>query len=239
MNKNLKIAFKIFLAFLIMGVIVFFFSTGLYRVFKPDFIETHIEQLMILFHEHKVVVGFSYVVLYIVTTAFSLPTSLVFTLTGGALFGVLGGALLADFSASTGAVIAFLAARFLLRDVLEKKYARFVSTINGHLNQNAWFYILFLRLVPVFPYFIINPVLGLSRLPLSTFYFASVVGMLPGALIYANVGAQLATLRSFHDLHSPRFLVAFGLLGCLVLIPVLIKPFYTRRHKSTKGDAKA
>ena len=139
---------------------------------------------------------------------------------GGALFGVFWGSVLVSFASSLGAVLACLLSRFLLREFVERKFPFAVERVNAGIRSDGAYYLFGLRLVPVFPFFVINLVMGLTRLPLQTFYWVSQASMLPGTLIYVNAGTQLAAIRSARDIVSPGLALSLALLG---LFPWLAK----------------
>jgi uncharacterized membrane protein YdjX (TVP38/TMEM64 family) len=141
------------------------------------------------------------------------------------------GSVVVIFAATFGSFLAFLVARFILRETLEKKYAETIQKFNHGLNQNAWSYLLFLRLVPAFPFFLINIVMGLTRLPPAVFFFGSLMGMYPGTLVYAYAGSEVGQIITLADIASPRILGAFTLLGLFALIPTLIKKIKKKRAK--------
>ncbi|MCP4050845.1 MAG: TVP38/TMEM64 family protein [bacterium] len=164
-----------------------------------------------------------YSAVYIVTTALSLPGAAVLTLTGGMLFGIFCGTSIVILSASTGAVLAFLSTRFIFGEWACKKYNKQLYTFNKGLAGNVFNYILFLRLVPLFPFFLINIVMGITTVKTRDFFTASAAGMLPGTFVYCNAGSQLASIKGVDDLLSPGVLLSFFLLGGLALIPVIYK----------------
>lgn len=162
-----------------------------------------------------------YIVIYCVQTALSLPGAAILTLTGGFLFGTLWGTVYVNLAATSGAALAFLAARFLLRDAVERKFGARLASIQRGFSQNAFNYLLTLRLIPLFPFFLVNLASGLTRVRLSTYVLATAVGILPGSAVYANAGSQLGTIESLKDVASPGVLGAFALLGGLALVPVI------------------
>jgi pyruvate/2-oxoglutarate dehydrogenase complex dihydrolipoamide dehydrogenase (E3) component/uncharacterized membrane protein YdjX (TVP38/TMEM64 family) len=159
-----------------------------------------------------------FLALYVVVTGLSLPGAAVLTLAGGALFGLLEGTLLASFASSIGATLAFLASRFVFRDALRDKYGERLRTFDEGISRNGAYYLFTLRLVPVFPFFVINLLAGLTALKTRTFYWVSQVGMLPGTIAYVYAGTQLARIREPADILSPGLIGAFALLGFLPLI---------------------
>ena len=160
----------------------------------------------------------AYFLIYVAVTALSLPGAAVMTLAGGALFGLGIGTLLVSFASSIGATLAFLVSRFLLRDWVQARYGERLGAINPGMEKDGAFYLFTLRLVPVFPFFIINLLMGLTPIRTRTFYWVSQVGMLAGTLVYVNAGTQLARLDSLSGILSPGLLASFALLGVFPLL---------------------
>jgi len=157
-------------------------------------------------------------VIYVVVTALSLPGAAVMTLAGGALFGFGWGLLIISFASTIGATLAFLVARFLFRDTLKNRYASTLKKVDDGIHRDGAFYLATLRLIPVFPFFVINIVLGLTGMKTWTFYWVSQVAMLPGTAVYVNAGTQLAGIERMGDILSPELLLSFVLLGVFPLI---------------------
>lgn len=168
--------------------------------------------------DHPILVAALYSLVYIVVTALSLPGAALLTLTGGAVFGLVWGTILANLSATIGATLAFLIARYVLGDWVQKKFADRIEPVNQGIAQDGAFYLFTLRLVPVVPFFVINVVMGLTRLKVWTFFWVSQIGMLAGAAVYANAGTQLAKLESLSGILSPAMLASFALLGIFPLV---------------------
>jgi pyruvate/2-oxoglutarate dehydrogenase complex dihydrolipoamide dehydrogenase (E3) component/uncharacterized membrane protein YdjX (TVP38/TMEM64 family) len=158
---------------------------------------------------------------YVLVAAASIPGAAVMTLAAGAIFGVLKGTVLVSFASSIGATLAFLVARFLLRDSLRRRYPERLRGIDEGIARDGPFYLLTLRLVPIFPFFVVNLLAGLTALRVRTFYAVSQLGMLPATLAYVYAGTQLSRIESIGDVLSP------GLLGALVILGLL--PLVTRQ----------
>ncbi|PLX79230.1 MAG: pyridine nucleotide-disulfide oxidoreductase [Desulfuromonas sp.] len=159
-----------------------------------------------------------YFILYVLVTALSLPGAAVMTLAGGALFGFLPALIVVSFASSIGATLAFLVSRFLLRDWVQSKFGDRLGTINQGIQKEGGFYLFTLRLVPLFPFFIINLVMGLTPMPSLTFYWVSQVGMLAGTAAYVNAGTQLGQIESLGGILSPGLIFSFVILGIFPLI---------------------
>ncbi|OCH21844.1 TVP38/TMEM64 family protein [Aliivibrio logei] len=161
-----------------------------------------------------------YFIAYIVITALSIPGAAVVTLLGAALFGFWWSLLLVSFSSSIGATIAFLSSRYLLREWVDNKFKDKLIPINQGVEKDGAFYLLTLRLIPIFPFFLINLLMGLTKLSAGRFYLFSQIGMLPGTMVYLNAGTQLSEINSLSGLISPQILGSLALLG---LFPIVIK----------------
>jgi uncharacterized membrane protein YdjX (TVP38/TMEM64 family) len=156
--------------------------------------------------------------IYALATALSLPGATILTLAGGAVFGLWRGLLIVSFASSVGATLAFLAARFLLRDAVQRRFGERLGAIDRGIARDGAFYLFTLRLVPLFPFFLINLLMGLSAMPAATYYWVSQVGMLPGTAVYVLAGTELGQLTSARGLFSPGMLLAFALLGIFPLL---------------------
>jgi pyruvate/2-oxoglutarate dehydrogenase complex dihydrolipoamide dehydrogenase (E3) component/uncharacterized membrane protein YdjX (TVP38/TMEM64 family) len=159
-------------------------------------------------------------VIYVAAAALSIPGALILTLAAGAMFGLGWGLLLVSFASSLGALLAFLAARYLLRDTIQARFGKALAPINDGVQKDGTFYLLTLRLVPVFPFWLINLLMGLTPMGAGRFYAVSQIGMLAGTAVYVNAGTQLAAIQSPGDILSPGLLGSFVLLG---LFPLLAK----------------
>ena len=157
---------------------------------------------------------------YVAAAALSIPGALILTLAAGAMFGLGWGLLLVSFASSLGALLAFLAARYLLRDAIQARFGKALAPINDGVKKDGAFYLLTLRLVPVFPFWLINLLMGLTPMGAGRFYLVSQLGMLAGTAVYVNAGTQLAAMQSPGDILSPGLLGSFVLLG---LFPLLVK----------------
>ena len=162
---------------------------------------------------HAVLFVVAYVAIYILQTALSLPGATILTLAGGALFGSLWGTLYVNIGATVGATLAFLVARFLLRDWVQTRLGNHLTTINDGIKKEGAFYLFTVRLIPVFPFFVINLLMGLTAIKARTFYIVSQIGMLLGTVVYVNAGTQLANIDEVSDIGSPGLLLSFAALG--------------------------
>ncbi|WP_337917780.1 TVP38/TMEM64 family protein [Vibrio cholerae] len=169
---------------------------------------------------HLLQAALIYFVVYVLLTTFSIPGATVVTLLGAALFGFWLSLLLASFASTIGATLAFLSSRFLLRDWVQAKFADKLQTINQGIERDGAFYLLSLRLIPIFPFFLINLVMGLTPISTWRYYWVSQLGMLPGTAVYLNAGTQLAEISSLGEIVSLPVLASFVLLG---VFPIVVK----------------
>ncbi|MCF8722358.1 putative membrane protein YdjX (TVP38/TMEM64 family) [Nitrospina gracilis] len=207
-----------------------FYVFDLGRFLSLESLKTHRDQLDAFYKANTWSMILGFVGVYIVTVALSLPGATILTLTAGAIFGAWTGTLIVNVGATVGATLAFLVARFLLQDWVEKKFGDRIKTFNDGFSNNALGYILFLRLVPLFPFFLINLVSGLTRVRLGTYFFGTMFGIMPGSFVYANAGANLASIDKLGDIASQEVLGSFALLGLFALIPTLYKQFKGKKN---------
>ncbi|WP_039029292.1 TVP38/TMEM64 family protein [Leclercia adecarboxylata] len=157
-------------------------------------------------------------IVYVLVTTLSLPGAALLTLLGGALFGLWPGILLVSFASTLGATLAMLTSRYLLRDWVQRRFAGPMRTVNQGVSRDGAFYLFALRLVPLFPFFVVNLLAGVTTLGVRRYWWVSQLGMLPGAIVYLNAGHQLGQIASLRDILSPGVVFAFTLLGLLPLI---------------------
>lgn len=169
-----------------------------------------------------------FVIGYCAVVGLSLPGGAIMTLAGGFLFGSVLGTLYVNVGATVGATLAFLVARYLLRDWVEQKFGSRLGPIQEGFAKNAFSYLMTLRLIPLFPFFLVNMVSGLTRVSVGTYMAATSLGIIPGSFVFAYAGRQLGTINSLREIASANVLTAFTLLGLLALVPVLYKKFAGR-----------
>jgi pyruvate/2-oxoglutarate dehydrogenase complex dihydrolipoamide dehydrogenase (E3) component/uncharacterized membrane protein YdjX (TVP38/TMEM64 family) len=194
------------------------FAFDLHRSLALDAIKVRQAELAGWVAERPATAALAYFAAYVVAAALSLPGALVLTLLGGALFGVLWGTVLVSFASTLGATLAFLASRYLLRDAVRRRFGDRLTAIDEGIRRDGAFYLFTLRLIPVFPFFLVNLVMGLTPIATRTFYGVSQVGMLAATVVYVNAGTELARVESLRGLLSPALLASFALLGMLPLI---------------------
>jgi uncharacterized membrane protein YdjX (TVP38/TMEM64 family) len=197
----------------------FFFDLG--RFFTLEELKANRARLATFYAAHRSATVAAFMAIYVVQTALSLPGAAILSLAAGAIFGAVMGTVYANIAATLGAVLAFLATRYLLHDAVQSKFGGRLEKLNRELEARGLNYLLFLRLVPVFPFFLINLAAGLTRLKLRTFVIGTMLGIIPGGFVYCNAGASLATINSLGEVASLRVLGSFALLGLFALVPVI------------------
>jgi uncharacterized membrane protein YdjX (TVP38/TMEM64 family) len=195
-----------------------------------EYLKSSQERFSSLYAARPTLVIGSYMAIYILVTSLSLPGAAVLTLAGGALFGFIAGTVIVSFASSIGATLACLVARFLLRDWVQGKFGERFTTVNQGIDREGAFYLFTLRLIPIFPFFVINLVMGLTKMPVLTFYWVSQVGMIPGTMVYVNAGRELARIESLSGILSPGLIASFVLIGVFPLITKKVLSLYRAKR---------
>lgn len=211
---------KVLLVLIVLLAVIGFFTFGLDHYLTLEALKQSQGEFADLKARSPWLVAASFFMVYIIVTALSLPGAAIMTLAAGALFGLVTGTLLVSFASTIGATLAFLVSRFLLHDTVQRRFGDKLKAINEGIAKDGAFYLFTLRLVPVFPFFLINLLMGLTPLRAGTFYWVSQIGMLAGTLVYVNAGTQLANIDSLAGILSPGLLLSFALLG---IFPILAK----------------
>ncbi len=211
---------RIFLLLAIAAVVAVFFAFDLDRFLDPDFLKQQQQHLYNYYHDNPWRTISIYFLIYVLMAALSLPGAVWVTLVGGAIFGVVAGTIIISFASTIGATLALLVARFLLRDWVQDRFGNRLKAVNKGIEQDGAFYLFTLRMVPLFPFWLINLLTGLTRIPVWVYYVVSQIGMLPATVIYVNAGSQLARIDSLSGILSPALLVSLSLLG---IFPLLAK----------------
>ncbi|MFB9866636.1 FAD-dependent oxidoreductase [Vreelandella sulfidaeris] len=220
---------RILIAALLITAIGVFFLSGAHHWFTLETLKAYQSDFQVAFDQRHWQVAGLFFAVYVVVTALSLPGATLLTLLGGALFGLGWGLLIISFASAIGATLAFLLSRFLFRHPIEKRFPRQFEAVNRGVERDGAFYLFMLRLVPVFPFFMINLVMGLTRIKTITFYWVSQLAMLPGTAVYVNAGGQLGDVESLQGIVSPTLLASFALLAVFPWIARLIVRFVQRR----------
>ena len=204
------------------------FDTG--RIFNLDYLKAGQQTFRDTYLAHPIVTLTLYFLIYVLVAATSIPGAAVMTLAGGAMFGLLLGTLLVSFASSIGAFLAFLASRYLLRDWVAGKFGHRLQAINAGMARDGAAYLFMLRLVPAFPFFLINLLMGMTKIRPGTFYWVSQVGMLAGTIVYVNAGTQLASIDSLHGILSLQVIGAFVLIGVFPLLAGKVWGYFRARR---------
>jgi pyruvate/2-oxoglutarate dehydrogenase complex dihydrolipoamide dehydrogenase (E3) component/uncharacterized membrane protein YdjX (TVP38/TMEM64 family) len=201
-----------------LAIVAAFFAFGLDRYLGLDALKQSQLSLRAWDAQHPWTSAAIYFAIYALVTALSLPGATILTLAGGAVFGLWRGLLIVSFASSVGATLAFLAARFLMRDAVQRRFGERLKAMDAGIARDGAFYLFTLRLVPLFPFVLINLLMGLTTMPAFTYYWVSQLGMLPGTIVYVLAGTQLGQIASARSLFSPGLLLAFTLLGVFPLL---------------------
>lgn len=204
---------KVFLLILVGALVAGFFYFELHHWLTLSGLKSGLVQFEQWRSAQPLLVAGAFLLLYVLATALSLPGAVVMTLAAGAMFGLVWGTVIVSFASTIGATLAFLVSRYLFRDTVQRRFGDRLKAINDGVQREGAFYLFTLRLVPVFPFFLINLLMGLTPIRTLTFYWVSQVGMLAGTVVYVNAGTQLAQLESLSGILSPSLLLSFALLG--------------------------
>ena len=228
---------KIGLVLTLAIVVSLFIYFDLSRFLTLDYIKESQARFQNLYQAHRFMVVSVYMVIYIVVTALSLPGAAVMTLAGGGFFGLVTGTIVVSVASTIGATCACLASRFILRDWVQSKFGGKLSAINEGIDKEGSFYLFSLRLIPIFPFFVINLLMGLTKMPIRTYFWVSQLGMLPATIVFVNAGKEIAKIDSVAGIASPTLLISFAILG---LFPVTVKKvmslYRRKRVSSGSGD---
>lgn len=210
-------ASRLAIALLLAALILAFFVFDLGDFLRLEYLKARRDALEAYFLSRPWRTAAAYFAIYVAVTGLSLPGAAVLTLAGGAVFGLLWGTVIVSFASSIGATLAFLASRFLFRDAVQRRFGANLHAVNRGIERDGPFYLFTLRLVPLFPFFAINLLMGLTPIRTGLYYIVSQVGMLPGTLVYVNAGRELGRIESLAGLLSPGLIAAFVLLGVFPL----------------------
>jgi uncharacterized membrane protein YdjX (TVP38/TMEM64 family) len=214
---------KIFFGLIFFTIIIVSYFLDINKIITFEKIKDIYQDLQILINQNYYFYFFIFFILYVVVTAFALPISLLKTLLAGALFGFWPGLILVSFASSIGSTFCFLFSRYALRAYIQKKFSNYLEKINKGIETDGWLYLLFLRLSPIFPFFIINLVFGLTKMKTLEFYIVSQIGMFIATAIFVNAGVQIANINSLEEILSFKIIASLTLIG---IFPLLIKYIY-------------
>jgi uncharacterized membrane protein YdjX (TVP38/TMEM64 family) len=225
---------KIVFLSLIVAVVIAFFSLGFNEYLNLEGVKKLQLDLASWRTDQPLLLAMVLFASYVLITALSLPGAAVMTLLVGAVFGLGWGLVIASFASSIGATLAFLMTRYVLRDAVERRFGDRLKAINDGVAREGSFYLFSLRLVPVFPFFLINMLMALTPLKLRQFYWVSQLGMLPGTLVFVNAGSQLSDLTSLSGILSPSLLFSFVLLGLFPLMAKKVLGWLSTRKENAR-----
>ena len=219
---------KIFFGLVFFLIIITGYLIDLDKVLSFSMIKNTYQDIQILVNKNYTFYFLIFFILYVIVTAFALPISLLKTLLAGALFGFWPGLILVSFASSIGSTFCFLFSRYALRNYTQVKFGKYLEKVNKGIEQDGWLYLLFLRLSPIFPFFIINLVFGLTKMRALEFYLVSQVGMFVGTAIFVNAGVQIGNLNSIEEILTLKVIMSLTLIG---IFPILIKLIYKKLKK--------
>ena len=227
---------KIVILVIVISLIVAFKVFNLGQYLTLSYLKESLDKFNDLYEKHQALVIAGYFIIYVLTTSLSLPGASPLGIVGGALFGFWVATLVVSFASTIGATLACFVSRFLLRDWVQSKFSDKIAKVNEGIEKEGAFYLFTLRLIPIFPFWMINLVMGLTKMPLSRFYWVSQIGMLPGTMVYVNAGKELAKIESIKGIFSPRLIISFALLGIFPIVVKKLMAFYRKRkEKSAVG----
>jgi uncharacterized membrane protein YdjX (TVP38/TMEM64 family) len=229
---------KLIVLVLVAAAIAAYFALDLGQYLNLQFLKDRQAAFREYCAENPVQAIGAYFALYVLLTALSIPGATVATLAGGALFDLWLGVLIVLFAASTGATLAFLASRYLLQDWVRNRFRKQFDIVDERFRCDGVFYLLTLRLVPVFPFFIVNLLVGLTTMRTWTYYWVSLLGMLPGTIVRVNAGTELAQINSLHEIMSWEIIGSFALLGIIPLVVKKMIDMFRQSKDCSQSDAR-
>lgn len=229
---------KVVIVIVIIAAIVVFNVFNLGQYLTLDYIKESRQNFLLLYAEHRIAVIAGYMAVYILSAALSLPGAAVLTLAGGALFGFMAGTVIISFASTIGATLACAVSRFLLRDWVQGKFGDRIAKVNEGIEKEGALYLFTLRLIPLFPFWLINLAMGVTKMRLITFYWVSQIGMFAGTIVYVNAGKELGKIDSLKGILSPRLIISFVLLGLFPLIAKKSIAFYRSKKLTAQEGIK-
>ena len=204
---------KAILVLVLLGAIVAYFVFDLGQILSLENFKASQSEIVAAKDSHPILYIAGFFILYVAVTGLSIPGAAIMSLVAGALFGVQIGTIIVSFASTLGATLAFLSARFVLRDWVQGKFGERLRAIDDGLEKDGAFYLFTLRLIPVFPFFVINLLMGLTRIKTRTFFWVSQLGMLPATIVFVNAGTQISRIESTSGLLSPTLIASFVALA--------------------------
>lgn len=219
----MKLSSRLIVGLVLVALIVIAYLLGLADYITLEQLKIHRIAFKQFVDTHYISSVFIFVSVYIIAIALCFPSASLITIAGGFLFGASLGTVYSVTGATIGALLSFTLVRYFFAKAMQRRYAQQMRTFSDMLAQDGISFLLFVRLVAIFPFFLINILISLTHIPLRTFAWTTALGIIPGTFVYAFAGKQLNTLKSVKDILSPQILLAFVLLGLLALLPVIIK----------------
>jgi uncharacterized membrane protein YdjX (TVP38/TMEM64 family) len=204
---------KAILVLVLLGAIVAYFVFDLGQILSLENFKASQSEIVAAKDSNPILYIAGFFILYVAVTGLSIPGAAFMSLVAGALFGVLVGTIIVSFASTLGATLAFLSARFVLRDWVQGKFGERLRAVDEGLEKDGAFYLFTLRLIPVFPFFVINLLMGLTRIKTRTFFWVSQLGMLPATIVFVNAGTQISRIESTSGLLSPTLIASFVALA--------------------------
>ena len=221
---------KILIIAMIVVAICSYYYFNLGKFLSLEYVQSHLDFMKVYKQQHFEVFAAIFFLTYIVVAALSIPGALILTITSGALFGLFWGIIISSFASSIGATLAFLASRLILREWVQNKYRDYLVPINKGIEKEGAFYLFSIRMIPLFPFFVTNLLMGLTSISVSSFYLVSQIGMFLGTIVYVNAGTELSKITSLSGLLSTPILLSFAFLGMLPLVTKYIVSFIRQRN---------
>jgi uncharacterized membrane protein YdjX (TVP38/TMEM64 family) len=220
----------------IVGLIVAVKVLNLDQYLTLSYLKGSLDKLKTLYENHRLMVIAGYFIIYVLTTSLSLPGASPLGIAGGALFGFWTATIVVSFASTIGAALSCSISRFLLRDWIQNKFGDKIAKVNEGIEKEGAFYLFSLRLIPLFPFWMINLAMGLTKMSLLKFYWVSQVGMLPGTMVFVNAGKELAKIESLKGIFSPSLIISFALIGIFPIVIKKILALYRSGRKKRIGD---
>ena len=221
---------KILIIAMIVVAICSYYYFNLEKFLSLEYVQSHLDFMKVYKQQHFEVFAAIFFLTYILVAALSIPGALILTITSGALFGLFWGIIISSFASSIGATLAFLASRLILREWVQNKYRDYLVPINKGIEKEGAFYLFSIRMIPLFPFFVTNLLMGLTSISVSSFYLVSQIGMFLGTIVYVNAGTELSKITSLSGLLSTPILLSFAFLGMLPLVTKYIVSFIRQRN---------
>jgi uncharacterized membrane protein YdjX (TVP38/TMEM64 family) len=220
---------KLFILLAVIAAAIAFFVFDLGRFFSLAYIKQSQQTFSELYDARPVFITAVFFAIYVVITALSLPGAAIMTLAAGASFGLVWGTVVVSFASTLGATLAMLLARYVLRDIIEKRFGAKLAEVNKGIEKEGAFYLFTLRLLPLIPFFVLNVLIGLTKMKTWTYFWVSQLGMLAGTIAYVNAGTEIAKIDSLRSILSPGLIGSFVLLGLFPLLMKKVLAIYKKR----------